>query len=200
MAVAEGARGPGGCRAAWRHSPARATRPRRRRPCGALPCRRSSTARRVEREPGDERALGEMDADVRRARACRHVPVDLADVVLAGWYGRIWASSLPRPSSSTLWSPGSRPSTRRAIERSSARSRGSGHRPARAERALCPAERALRSRGAAREVELRRRERREDLVQEAVGRCAARRGPRYESTMRWRSASLISSWMSWTST
>ena len=39
--------------------------------------------RRVEHEPGDEHALGELDAHVRLARARGHVPVDVADVVLA---------------------------------------------------------------------------------------------------------------------
>ena len=38
--------------------------------------------RGVEHEPGHERSLGQMDADVRCPGPRRHVPIDLADVVL----------------------------------------------------------------------------------------------------------------------
>ena len=43
-----------------------------------------------------------------------------------GTYGRTCASSLPRPSRCERWSPASRPSTRRPIDSSRARSSGSG--------------------------------------------------------------------------
>ena len=41
----------------------------------------------VEDDPADEHSLGEVDADVRLARPRGDVPVDVADVVLAGDVG-----------------------------------------------------------------------------------------------------------------
>ena len=57
-----------------------------------LPAIRSAELHRrrgVEHDPGDEHALGELDAHVRHAGASGHVPVDPADVV-AGRVGRTW--------------------------------------------------------------------------------------------------------------
>ena len=70
----------GGCRAGSRRGRRQARRPPRRRPCAGRRCRTTSTPT-VEREPGDQHALGQFDADVRLAGPRGHVPVDPADVV-----------------------------------------------------------------------------------------------------------------------
>ena len=130
--------------------------------------------RRVEHEPRDEHALGEIDADVRLARARRDVPVDPPHVVARR---RTDASSRAR-SPCRAGSSGSRPrgGPRRAA-RSRRRARGEDPRPSgRGPGAPASVVRGARRRSSrvascradAREVELRRRHRREHLVEDRV--------------------------------
>jgi len=65
--------------------PTASATPLQRRPCGARPCRRSRRGGVVD-EPGHEHALGELDADMSHARARSDVPVDPAHVVT----GLVW--------------------------------------------------------------------------------------------------------------
>ena len=97
-----------------------------------------------------------------------------------GTYGRICASSVPRPSSGERWSPASRPSTRRPIVSSSARSSGSGIGPGPGRSGVSTTPNALQagSRGdRSPELERRRRDGREHGVEHVVRRRAPRRAP-----------------------
>ena len=195
-------RARGDCRAASRRTRSRARRPRRRRPCGARPCRTSSTARCRATSQVTSARSARWIRTCGSPRARRHVPVDLAHVVLDRLVRADLRELASRARAGTSGDrPGSRPSTRRAIVRSRARSSGSGIGPGPGRAGVCPRRRMPSITPLLpREVELWHRDGATITARACCRGCAPRRAPRRRAPAGGAARPCMSSCRSSTST